>query len=949
MNNNIQCSIESSTTSMELNSAADGIYLVPELEGLAGLPEIRTTSGVNAGYDGGWTSAQNYDARLIAIRGVIADKDIAKVEATRRKLASLLGQGRKEQLTLRFTTEAGNAYTISVRTISCEMALQRVLNKQDFLIQLRADDPLIYDDGASGGTEAILRVQQALGGFEINFGLPLSIGGSSDATAVENGAETVYPIIKLYGPLHSPTVVNMTTNQQMQIIADLGYTITWSGWTGVSGERLSIPNELDKEAPLRLWSVDGNIEQTTYTGKNLIGAPDLAQTTINGLSVKIENGVFTLNGTPTATAFFGTTTNFAFGTITSNITLELIGESGSFTSGIFGVSSVDSGGTQVQWHQVTGSSSANKSNTKEYTSTVKAQIAGARFYANANSTFSNYKFRVQMTNGSTADYNYEPYVGGQPSPSPSYPQAIETVTGRQTVTVTGKNLLNVEKTTQTVNGVTFTINEDKTIIANGTASALVTFNLINTTFTLPSGQYYLSGCPSGGSDSTYRLDINNGADGNQRDYGNGRTFTLNQSTTINNVRIRIASGATLNGLIFKPMINTGSTAQPYEPYEAQNYEINLGKNLWGGFANDFSKSLGGITFVTKADGTITNTAGTTSATAYSAFASEATSNGLTKTLEAGTYCISGASGDITLDVCDTSGTTLATDSGNGATFTLSAKKTVFVRIRVASGKTLTAGTTKPQLEKGSTASSFAPHFEPIELCKIGTHQDRIYKENGKWWLHKEIGEVVFDGSENWSLINSGASNFYYNLPVFVTPKDQDIMPVSNYFVGTPITNGNTSVGLWITNTGTIRVRKETEQTLADFKTWLGTALPSVYYVLATPTDTEITDEEVLEGLEALGDATLYIGTNNVYTDTPSAVPTLEVDYPTDYDETHDTVVIDSQARTVTLNGADIYHLKTEESEFPVLAPGENRMYLTSVTTSDTGYAEVKFKQGYLSI
>ena len=224
MNNNIQCSIESSTTSMELNSAADGIYLVPELEGLVGLPEIRTTSGVNAGYDGGWTSAQNYDARLIAIRGVIASRDVAQVEAQRRKLASLLGQGRKEQLTLRFTTEAGKAYTVIVRTISCEMALQRVLNKQDFLIQLRADDPLIYDDGASGGTEAVLRVQQALGGFEINFGLPLAISGSSDATVVENGAEPVYPVIKLYGPLHSPTVVNMTTNQQMQIIADLDET-----------------------------------------------------------------------------------------------------------------------------------------------------------------------------------------------------------------------------------------------------------------------------------------------------------------------------------------------------------------------------------------------------------------------------------------------------------------------------------------------------------------------------------------------------------------------------------------------------------------------------------------------------------------------------------------------------------------------------------------------------
>lgn len=676
MNNNIQCSIESSTTSMELNSATDGIYLVPELEGLAGLPEIRTTSGVNAGYDGGWTSAQNYDARLIAIRGVIASRDVAQVEAQRRKLASLLGQGRKEQLTLHFTTEAGNAYTISVRTISCEMALQRVLNKQDFLIQLRADDPLIYDDGASGGTEAILRVQQALGGFEINFGLPLAIGGSSDATAVENGAETVYPIIKLYGPLHSPTVVNMTTNQQMQIIADLGYTITWSGWTGVSGERLSIPNELDKEAPLRLWSVDGNIEQ---------------------------------DGTPT----------------------------------------------------------------------------------------------------------------------PSAPVPVETVTGRQMVTVAGKN-------------------------------------------------------------------------------------------------------------------------------------------LWGGFANDFSKSSSGITFVAKTDGTITNTAGTTSATAYSAFAGEATSNGLTKTLEAGTYCISGASGNITLDVCDTSGTTLATDSGNGATLTLSAQKTIFVRIRVASGKTLTAGTTKPLLESGNQPTAYEPYhgqsyeinLGSIELCKIGTYQDRIYKENGKWWLHKEIGRYDITGTESWG--RSGRTTSTVFAGVLNGATLTDIMQIgedgglSNRFTYQRNTTAegafdtyNWSGGIATSLLFCLSTKKASG--ITAFKTWLANNPTTYYYVLATPTTTEITNEEILEGLEVIGDATLYVGANNIYTDTPSALPTLEVDYPTDYDEEHDTVVIDSQARTITLNGADIYHLKTEESEFPVLAPGENRMYLTSATTSDTGYAEVKFKQGYLSI
>ena len=258
--NNMQLTIESSTTSMDLNDHQTGIYLVPELDGMTGLPEIRTSSGVNAGYDGGWTSAQNYDARLITIRGVIAHPVVSTVETIRRQLVSLVGQGRKEALTLRLTTEAGNVYTVFVRTIACTMALQRVLTSQEFQIQFRADDPLIYDDGASSGTAGILRVQRALGGFEINFNLPLFIGGGSTGTPIENGgSETVYPIINLYGPLHSPTVINSTTNQQMQILADLAYEDNWQTPATASGSAFQITGI--EGAPLTLTELKGNAKQ----------------------------------------------------------------------------------------------------------------------------------------------------------------------------------------------------------------------------------------------------------------------------------------------------------------------------------------------------------------------------------------------------------------------------------------------------------------------------------------------------------------------------------------------------------------------------------------------------------------------------------------------------------------------------------------------------------------
>lgn len=813
MNNNIQCSIESSTTSMELNSAADGIFLAPELEGLAGLPEIRTTSGVNAGYDGGWTSAQNYDARLIAIRGVIANKDIATVEATRRKLASLLGQGRKEQLTLRFTTEAGNAYTVMVRTISCEMALQRVLNKQDFLIQLRADDPLIYDDGASGGAEAILRVQQALGGFEINFGLPLAIGGSSDATAVENGAETVYPIIKLYGPLHSPTVVNMTTNQQMQIIADLGYTISWSGWTGVSGERLSIPNELDKEAPLRFWGFDGNTTQ---------------------------------DGTPT----------------------------------------------------------------------------------------------------------------------PSAPVPVQTVTGRQTITVAGKNILDYVTyfRSGTYNGITATLNDDGSITISGkpTSNYVQIVSVHDITDLLEDGATY--SLSSDGHDrrliGQFQRRPKNGGGTQYIDTITGdKTVTIDKSN--NNYSIGVMTVTTTDWgndplTITRTFQFEKGSVTSFEPFEGQAHEINLGKNLIEPRMPTWTYN--GVTCTNNGDGSFTLNGTATATATWRIEQSTANGHDHLRTLN-GTYTLSckgiqtGVSLIVTqFDVWQTIGR--VQNNETPSTFTSNLNGTL-VYIAVTNGTTVNNVTVYPQLERGSIASSYSPHFEPIELCKMvgasTTWQDRIYKENGKWWLHKEIGRELYDGSadEDWQYSQADQWHRYSVTATGSNSANWRTPCLSDHF--TFLSGGHALGGSMIYGGRFFCYPDQSITTTSAFTTWLASNNVTVYYPLATPTTTEITNEEVLEGLEALGDATLYVGTNNIYTDTPSTVPTLEVDYPTDYDETHDTVTIDSQARTITLNGADIYHLKTEESEFPVLAPGENRMYLTSATTSDTGYAEVKFKQGYLSI
>ncbi|MBO6077245.1 MAG: hypothetical protein J6P66_00655 [Bacteroidaceae bacterium] len=134
----------------------------------------------------------------------------------------------------------------------------------------------------------------------------------------------------------------------------------------------------------------------------------------------------------------------------------------------------------------------------------------------------------------------------------------------------GKNCLNPTATDRTHNGVSFTVNQDGTITANGTATA----NAYIVIATLPpdgglfDGNYRLSGCPVGGSNSTYALYAAVGGY-SRYDYGNSISLTpTGQSSNVSIVAI-VYSGTTVTNLTFKPMIcnkDYWSISQEYEPY-----------------------------------------------------------------------------------------------------------------------------------------------------------------------------------------------------------------------------------------------------------------------------------------------------------------------------------------------------------------------------------------------
>ena len=87
-------------------------------------------------------------------------------------------------------------------------------------------------------------------------------------------------------------------------------------------------------------------------------------------------------------------------------------------------------------------------------------------------TVSKVVLKPMITLASETDDTYEPYCGGIASPNPDYPQEIKGLGDGGTIEVKtcGKNLLKNTATTKTMGGVTFTVNEDKTITLNGTAT-----------------------------------------------------------------------------------------------------------------------------------------------------------------------------------------------------------------------------------------------------------------------------------------------------------------------------------------------------------------------------------------------------------------------------------------------------------------------------------------------
>lgn len=208
--------------------------------------------------------------------------------------------------------------------------------------------------------------------------------------------------------------------------------------------------------------------------------------------------------------------------------------------------------------------------------------------------------------------------------------------------------------------------------------------------------------------------------------------------------------------------------------------------------------------------------------------------------------------------------------GKGSTFTATKDGWYIFYVNNALDETIkesfiiNKGTTQLPYEPYQGAS-YSVNLGSLELCKLGDYQDYIYKDNGSWYLHKEIGKVVLNGSEttrydttNKTIIYEESNIRNYNAGGIV---------YCNYYLGTA--NGgapNQNLNAWNGNSHNINIKNNDTSTLDDFKTWLSTHNTIVYYVLATPTNIPIEDTTLIEQLEELKLATSYESQTNISQD-----------------------------------------------------------------------------------
>ena len=546
------------------------------------------------------------------------------------------------------------------------------------------------------------------------------------------------------------------------------------------------------DAPVVDMEIDGASEQVTTTGAQLLDIKLPSTTTKSGVTISLtEDGGIHLNGTATAAGnhrLIEPARNVEYNLDVA--TLSLISTS-PYDGEISLCDTLPTNGWVVLLNTKSG---------KSNTGALKTTCAGSFVTFVAGTTY-DVTLYPMLNVGSTA-LPWEPYTGGQPSPSPAYPQEIKGVehvvnSGAQLFdaksVVYANNASSARDITRTNTGVKFTT------VAFNNSVGVFSENPIAYT-----GPCTIS-CDITASTNEFnkvRIKLGNvdmQKDFNASDFVNGKAHASisGHITEVKTITLYVDNAGKSTPITMEfsnIMINTGSTAHPWEPYNNQQRETDLqvdiaGKNLFNKEAA-YSYNVNGVNIV-QTDGGLriyNNTARTYACaavkvklkpnTAYTyscKIASPRTKSavGIRKSLDNGN----------SFDPTMISGTGVVTIAQTiSRTFTTDENEYYAVCLFCTYDEEATGDTTfeSIQLEEGGTMTAWEPYHEPQSvtipldepLRGIGDVKDKIVWRDGMWGIERQFGMQVFDGSadEAWvAVLNSNGLN-YRNGSNFVQSK-----------------------------------------------------------------------------------------------------------------------------------------------------------------------------------
>ena len=339
-----------------------------------------------------------------------------------------------------------------------------------------------------------------------------------------------------------------------------------------SGEGITLDNTA--ETPLKM-ELSGNTSQFSTLGNNLFNTLN-SMTSDSGITTQI------VDNNNVKVTYSGTSTNYKktylkIYNLKANtdysIKAQIKNSNSSVTANWLQVKDKDN--TSVIFNNSYSSEDIVTFNTGENTAIyVNLYAMGSTSVTENTATWSN----IQLNEGSYTSSNipnFEIYTGNSPAPNPDYPQDIEVVKGNNTIKVEGKNLFNASIQTGTYSGTghtaVYTVANDGKITQSETDNSSFIASQ-NRCFTLPAGTYAYK--ITGKSNAT-NIQIRNVTDNVDliRSTNNTGTFTISAEKV---VALKTFSSSDTYPQSYYVQIEVGSTATDYEPYQSQEYSVNLG-------------------------------------------------------------------------------------------------------------------------------------------------------------------------------------------------------------------------------------------------------------------------------------------------------------------------------------------------------------------------------------